>query len=159
MILSTGGPGVSNNVSDPSLVSVGNPAGVLTLTLPGSYTLFGFGYALLAADNIANAVSVTAFNGATNLGSVSYNAGVDPIFTGGFAGLQSVSGFNRLQLTFNTTQASAFAVDNIRFANASVSVVPEPSSLLLVALGFGAIAVVGRWRVASGTRNAGPAVG
>lgn len=138
------GPGNTNNITSPDLESIGegNNSGVLSLTLPTFANLFGFGYALRGTGTILNATTVTAFSGATNLGSLSYNGVLDPIFPGGFAGLQSTTAFNRLELTFNSTQATAFALDNIRFT----SVVPEPSSLLLVAMGIGALALVGRRR-------------
>ena len=143
-IIADGGPGVTNNVNPINLVSVGNNTGVLTLILPGLSNIFGFGYSVLSGNNITNATNVTVFNGATNLGNLFYNAVPDPTFSGGFAGLQSVMAFDRVQVTFNSVESSAFALDNIRFA--SVSVVPEPSSLLLLGAGLGGIVLVGRRR-------------
>jgi PEP-CTERM motif len=131
-----GGPQTTNFISPPAIVSVGNNTGVLTITLPSSANLFGYGFAILSEDDIADATTVSAFNGATLLGSLTFPGRPDPVFTGGFAGIQSASAFDRLELRFNSSAASAFALDNLTFANA----VPEPSSLLLAVLGFGALA-------------------
>jgi hypothetical protein len=51
----------------------------------------------------------------------------DPIFTGGFAGIQSTVAFDRVAVTFNSAATSVFALDNILIAS-----VPEPSTLSLV---------------------------
>jgi len=120
-----GGPGVSNNISPPNIVSVGNDAGTLALTLPSSANVFGYGFAILNSGTVANATAVSAFNGTTLLGSVSFAGRPDPNFTGGFAGILSTTPFNRVALTFNSSSAPAFAVDNVQFAT-----VPEPSTLL-----------------------------
>ena len=40
-----GGPGVTNNVNPPDVVSTGNNTGILTLALPSLETMFGYGYA------------------------------------------------------------------------------------------------------------------
>lgn len=131
-----GGPGNTNNITVPNIVSVGNNTGVLTVTLPSSVNLFGYGFAILNTASVANATTVSAFSGTTLLGSLSFSGAPDPAFTGGFAGIQSTTtAFNRLQLTFNSSVASAFAVDNITFANG----VPEPSTMLLAMLGLGAL--------------------
>lgn len=131
----TTGPGLTNNVSDPSIVSVGANNGVLTIILPSLSNQFGFGFALLAQANLAFGTSVTVLNGATSLGNLLYAAPLDPLFAGGFAGIRSVSAFDRVQLSFNSASADAFAVDNLVYT----SVVPEPSSLLLTACGIGAL--------------------
>jgi hypothetical protein len=123
-----GGPGVTNNINPPNIVSTGNPSGILTVSLPGPTDLFGYGYALLSQGNIANATTITLFSGVTNVGSLSYAAAPDIVFSGGFAGIQSTILFDRAQVTFNSTAAPAFAMDNVRIG----TVVPEPSSILLV---------------------------
>ena len=136
-----GGPGTTNNVDPQNAVSVGNPSGILTLILPGFYDMFGYGYALLTVGPVVNATTITAFSGATNLGSVAFTASGDPAFSGGFAGVQSATPFDRVQFVFNNT-APAFAFDNVRLnAAANVSTIPEPSTTLL--LGAGLVAVVG----------------
>ena len=133
-----GGPGPTNHIAPPNIVSVGDNTGVLTVTLPNAVNLFGYGFAILSGDNVANATTIAAFSGTTPVGSLSFPGAPDPIFTGGFAGIQSTTAFNRLELTFNSSAASAFAVDDLTFVNA----VPEPSSLLLAALGCGAVAIM-----------------
>jgi hypothetical protein len=129
-----GGPGTTNNITPPNIVSVGNDTGILGLLLPAPVTLFGYGYAILNGTTIANAATINIFTGTSNLGTLSYTGIPDPTFTGGFAGIQSTIPFNRVELTFNSAAAPAFAVDNVRFA-----IIPEPSTILLtvVALALG----------------------
>ncbi len=126
-----GGPGVTNNISPPNVVSIGNASGILALTLGGSFDAFGYGYAILNTVPVVNATTITLFNGAVNVGTLSYAGLPDPGFTGGFAGIQSTLPFNRVELTFNSAAAPAFALDNIRVANA----IPEPSAMVLVVSG------------------------
>lgn len=125
-----GGPGVTNNINPPNIVSTGANTGVLSITLPSLSNLFGYGYAILAETSVTNATTITLFNGATNVGTLSYNGVPDPTFTGGFAGIQSTIPFNIVQLTFNSVAASAFAVDNVTFAT-----IPEPSPTWLILSG------------------------
>ena len=134
-----GGPGVTNNVDPPNIVSIGNNTGVLSLNLGGPVNTFGYGYAVLNTVALANATTITLFNGVTNVGTLSYNGVPDPTFTGGFAGIFSTLPFNRVELTF-TASAPAFALDNIRTANT----IPEPATLLL--LGSGLVGVAARMR-------------
>ena len=141
-----GGPGITNNVAPQNAVSIGNPLGIFTLTLPGVFDMFGFGYALLTVGTVTNATTITAFNGATNLGSVSFPGSNDPQFTGGFAGIQSGTPFNRVQFMFAGV-APAFAFDNVRAnAAANLSTIPEPSTNLLIGAGLVAIAGITRRR-------------
>jgi hypothetical protein len=133
-LVTDGGPGITNNVTPPNIVSIGNPAGILTLLLPSQSNLFGYGYAILNQTTVASATTINLFLGATNQGSLSYTGVIDPVFAGGFAGIQSTLPFDRVQLTFNSVAAPAFAVDNIRFANI-VSSIPEPSTWLLTLAG------------------------
>jgi len=134
-----GGPGPTNHIAPPNIVSDGDNTGVLTVTLPSSVHLFGYGFAILSEEAVANATTLSAFNGTTLLGSLSFSGAPDPTFTGGFAGIESTTtAFNRLQLTFNSSVAPAFAVGNVTF----VSTVPEPSTMLLAVLGLGALATL-----------------
>ena len=144
-LVTDGGPGITNNVTPPNIVSIGNPAGILTLLLPSQSNLFGYGYATLNQTTVASATTINLFLGATNQGSLSYTGVIDPVFAGGFAGIQSTLPFDRVQLTFNSVAAPAFAVDNIRFANI-VSSIPEPSTWLLTLAG---VALVLRRRSAA----------
>lgn len=102
---------------------------VLTVTMPIPVHSFGFGYAINNFVSLPNAVSITVFNGLTNLGSITYPGAPDPMFTGGFAGIGSTDYFTSAQIRFPT--AAMFAIDNLT--------VPEPSSLGLTLLGGAAL--------------------
>jgi len=142
-----GGPGVTNNISPPNLVSVGNDAGTLLLTLPTSANAFGYGFANLSGATLASATTVMLLNGNTSVGSLTYAGSPDPSFSGGFAGIASTVQFNTVALTFDSTDAPAFALDNIVYK--STSAVPEPGTLILVASGI-ASGIAGRRRLRAG---------
>jgi len=133
-----GGPGVTNNISPPNIVSIGNNTGTLTITLPAPANLFGYGYAILTFGAVPNATTISLFSGATPVGSLSYAGALDPIFTGGFAGIQSTILFDRIQINFNSAAAPAFALDNVQFTNTTV---PEPMTMLLLGAGLAAVAL------------------
>jgi len=133
-----GGPGSTNNVAPPNIVSVGNPSGILTILLPSLVDTFGYGFALLTTTPVGSATTISLFNDATAVGSLSVAGSPDPVFSGGFAGIQSTLAFNRVQATFNTAAAPAFAVDNIRTAR--VVTVTEPATALLIGMGVGGLA-------------------
>lgn len=129
-VITDGGPGVTNNISPPNIVSIGSNAGALTIMLPFAADLFGYGYAILNTTFIASATTMSIFDGVTPAGTLSYDGNLDPTFSGGFAGLVSTRPFDRVVVTFNAAVAPAFALDNIRVSAAAV--VPEPASILLV---------------------------
>jgi hypothetical protein len=138
VVVIDGGPGTTNNVAPPNIVSIGNPGGILTILLPSLVDTFGYGFAILATAPVATATTISLFNGATPVGSLSFAGSPDPVFTGGFAGIQSTLPFNRVEATFNAVAAPAFAVDNIRTAR--LVTVPEPATILLFGIGVGALA-------------------
>jgi len=134
-VIINGGPGTTNNVDQPNIVSIGDASGTLSVLLPGPSTQFGFGYALLADGTIPDATTITLFSGATNVGSLAFTAAPDPAFPGGFAGLSSTLAFDNVQITF-TSEAVAWAVDDRR-----VTAVPEPATLALFAFGLAGLAL------------------
>jgi len=137
------GPGVTNNVDPPNVVSFANPpGGALVVNLPAAETLFGFGYAINTLGTVPNAATINLFNGSTSVGSISFTGNSDPFFTGGFAGVQSTLPFNQAVLTFSQVGA-AYAVDNIRFAPTAV---PEPASLIMMSLGALGVFVAVLWQ-------------
>jgi hypothetical protein len=133
-----GGPGDTNHITVPNIVSVGDNSGILRIALPSAVNLFGYGFAVFSESSVLGATTMTAFNGTTSVGSLSFNSVPDPQFAGGFAGISSTLPFNNVELTFDSVQASAFAVDNVKFGAASA--VPEPSSALIGLLGFALLA-------------------
>ena len=136
IVLVDSGPGVTNNITPPNIVSLSNLNGLaLEVSLPGPMTQFGYGYGILAADSISAATTIRLFSGITPVGSIDFAGAPDPIFTGGFAGVGSTVPFDRAVLTFSTL-GSAFAVDNVTFANTAANVVPEQGwTLILFATG------------------------
>jgi hypothetical protein len=138
------GPGSTNNLDPLYLVSIGNATGLLTLSLPGLFDQFGFGWAVFTTIPVANATTLTLFNGATNVGALSYNGVPDPTFAGGFAGIRSSLPFNRVTIKFNAgAGAPAFVVDNFIMSTA----VPEPSTILLMLSGVAGLLWGARRRI------------
>jgi PEP-CTERM motif len=144
VVIIDGGPGITNNVDPPNIVSIDDPTGVLSVLLPSYTSAFGYGYAVLALTPVANATTIALYDGATLVGSLSYNGIPDPDFSGGFAGIASTIPFNSVQITF-APGVEAFAVDNIRTDTALVSAVPEPASLTLLGIGLVGMGAR-RWR-------------
>ncbi len=136
-VIIDGGPGETNHVSPPNVVSVGDPSGMMKLSLPGPATRFGYGFAILNNGFIANATTITLYNGNTFIGSLSYDGDSDPDFTGGFAGIQSSDPFDTAYISFDPNAAPAWAFDNVMIYND----VPEPGSLLL--MGSGVVGIAG----------------
>ena len=138
-----GGPGLTNNVSRPNLVTVGvgNANGLLRLTFAEPEARLAYGFAVLGNLVIPDATTVTLFDG-TNVmvGVLSAASSVDfdPIFNSGFLGLRSTIPFVRADITFSPI-ALGFAFDNLRFAPAAATV-PEPASVILLLAGFAGVA-------------------
>jgi hypothetical protein len=126
------GPGTTNNIVPPNLVSLSNPSGLaLVVSLPNSVTQFGYGYAILTKSPVSAATTIQLFAGLAPVGSLDFAGSPDPKFTGGFAGLSSTVPFDRAVLTFSTL-GEGFAVDNVTFA----TTVPEQErTLILFAIG------------------------
>ena len=141
-VIIDGGPGITNNIAPPNIVSVGDPTGSLLLTLPSLVDTFGYGFAILNTDVQANATTISLFNGATPVGTLTYGGTPDPTFSGGFAGIFSTEVFNRVQITFNSAVAPAWALDNVR----TLTSVPEPTTLLLLGTGLAALSRARRRR-------------
>jgi len=139
------GPNTTVNINPPAVVSNpgANNSGVFTMTLPSLIDTFGYGYALQGTGTILNGTILSLFDGATLVGSLSYTATPDLIVPGGFAGIRSTLPFNRVEATFNSVSAAAFALDNIRRGPA-VATVPEPTTLAL--LGTGVLCMMMRVR-------------
>jgi len=132
-----GGPGTTNNIEPPNIVSIGNNTGSLTIALPAPANMFGYGFALNSIIDVADATTMSVFNGPTFLGSLSFAGAPDPVFTGGFAGLASTLAFDHVVVTFNSVAAPAFAMDNILVASAVVPPpLPEPPTILLIFAGL-----------------------
>jgi hypothetical protein len=141
-----GGPGFTNNIAPPNIVSVGASDGVLHFIIPTYATMLGFGFAVLNTSSIQSAITISLWDvtadefgpggGVRPLGGLSFGAAPDPLFAGGFVGIRSTEPFNFVDVEFNSVAAPAFAVDNIRFANV---VAPEPATFALVAIGLGSI--------------------
>jgi hypothetical protein len=128
MVAIDGGPGVTNNINPPNIE--GNSTGTLTMSLSSPATMFGYGYAIFNTVPVSNAITMSVFRGATPLGTLPYAGVPDPVFTGGFAGIQSTTEFDRVAVSFNAASNGAFALDNILIA-----VAPEPSMLLPLMFG------------------------
>jgi len=125
------GPGITNDIIPPAIVSSGDATGTLIVSLASPVNFFGYGYAVLATQAVNNATTLSILNGNSVLVSISYSASPDPTFAGGFAGLESTDPFDKVAISFNSSAVPAFAIDNILFAEA----VPEPRmiGILLIA--------------------------
>ena len=138
-----GGPGMTNNVSRPNLVTPpgGNANALLRLTFAEPEERLGYGFAVLTNLLIPDATTVTLFDGTdvmVGVLSAPSTLDFDPIFNNGFLGLRSTIPFVRADVTFSPL-AQAFAFDNLRFAPAAAPV-PEPTSVILLLAGLAGLA-------------------
>ena len=140
----TAGPGNTNHVTGQTALIAGagggpsiNPATyVLTIDMPGLTSSFGFGFVVSLFAPTPNVLTINLFDGATNVGSLSYDGVLDPTYAGGFAGIGSTIAFNSAQVTFGPSIV-AYALDNVASVAAPVSAVPEPGSALVGMLALG----------------------
>ena len=110
------GPGTAQYVQDPSLE--GGTAGVLTLDFARPVFTVNFGLAMDTFLDAANAATVSLYSPTSTLiGTVpiSISAG-DYFFSSGEFTYSSSSLIGRVSVSFNTTVADRFALDNLAFA-------------------------------------------
>jgi hypothetical protein len=124
------GPGPTNNMSDPNVITLGDASGTLTISLAAPAVQFGYAFALLSGTPVPQGTTAELFSGATSVGSLSFDGLPDPTFAGGYAGIQSTLPFDRVVLSF-AAGLPAWAVDNMR-----VTAVPEPSTVAMWGLGL-----------------------
>jgi hypothetical protein len=98
---------------------------------------------------VADATTVALFMDSMPIGLLSYFGVPDPVFTGGFAGIESTVPFNRAELVFNSASTPAFAVDNIRYGGTAI---PEPATAPLVLTAV-ATWILLRFRTRNGKSN------
>jgi hypothetical protein len=119
------------------------------ITFSFASSLLGFGLNIQPDACVAFTGRLEFFNGLTSLGAVSVNG----INTGGsngtapFLGATSSVDFNRVVVTAPVGGDRGFLVN--RFSINSTTVVPEPSSYMLLLGGFGALALIARRRRSS----------
>jgi hypothetical protein len=144
-------------------ISNSTPVGTMGMLMPGPSTRFGLGYYLPVLGANApdvfepDALTIQLFDDSvvpnTLVGALSFDAysdgdTLDPWSRlGGFAGIASTLPFNRVNVTFNRN-VSTVAVDNFR-----VTAVPEPSMLLMLALGVPALFWLRSSRAVTGTEG------
>ncbi len=115
---------------------IGDPAATpLKLTFTSGVDRVGFNYAS-SADSF---LLLQAFNGNQLVESLTFTGSPTPIGWGGFAGIGTQIAFTSLEISYHPladpSRTLNFSMDNLRFES-----VPEPSSLMLGALGLAGIA-------------------
>ncbi len=135
----SGGPGYGNGTVSPECVAIngfGQPAAISSAT---SFTFNG-GFFTAAYDN-GLSVKITAFDGLIEKYSSTFQLSTTTpyLFDVDWVGIDSIE--------FQTGLGSQFAFDNFRFNNSvDPSIVPEPSTLALLASGFVVLGLVRRRR-------------
>ncbi|MEQ9668693.1 DUF7453 family protein [Coleofasciculus sp. G2-EDA-02] len=133
----------TNNITPPDLRF--HWTNQLSVIFPEPQNRLGFGFALSQYDDfyleapidqefLANAVTVKLFDAAENLlGTLSGDAKQDPLFLGGFLGVESTVPFLRAEIIF-TTNSRDRALDNLRYEFVTL---PEPATVPEHATGLG----------------------
>jgi len=138
IVVIDGGPGPTNHIFPPNIVSISDLDGVaLIISLPNLVTKFGYGYAIRSENTVPAATTINLLAGITPIGSIAFTGAPDPSFTGGFAGVASDTPFDRAILPFSDV-GDAFAVDNMIFASGS-GVAEQGATLILLSIGIFAI--------------------
>jgi PEP-CTERM motif len=121
---------------EPVLCEEPCPVGnAITITFSSERTSFGF----FAATNPDDDLVLTLFDGATNLGSLTYTTDL----TETFIGIAESDGFDRVLIEAVGTGRQTFAADGFRFKGL-VTPVPEPATFGLFGLGILGFAVLRR---------------
>lgn len=137
-----GGPGYGNGNVSPECVAYNGFGEPSTITSATSFTFNG-GFFTAAFDNELS-VKITAFDGLIEKYSstLQLNTTTPYLFDADWVGVDRVE-FQ----SGNNAPGSQFVFDNFRFNNAvDPSIVPEPSTLVLLASGFVVLGMVSRRR-------------
>ena len=126
------GPGASNDIGGLSATGGNDSTLSLVVNLPAPVTDFGYGYTDLSTSSLADGTTMTPFDGAASLGTLTFGAVPDPTNAGGFAGIHSDVPFDKVSLTFSPS-AFQFAADNFQFSPGVAVETPEPGSAAVVA--------------------------
>ncbi len=143
---------VYSGVMDPALASSTKSIDVI---FGSQVNRFGFLASTLQSNSRDFQVDSVLFFSDTAMSNQteSYNT-VAAMSIGSFFGLEGASGFSAVRITMTPTSFSGFSplIDDFRFEATAANGVPEPSSLAMVGVGAGFLAMAWRRRRASGIR-------
>jgi hypothetical protein len=132
----------TNHISPPAIDLEGDEiVGTLELDLPAPATMFSYGFMIYGTRSGNHVTGASLYRGTAFLKSQWFPGAPDPMFTGGFASIQSDTPFDRVLIDFSITQGAA--VDNISIEFAT----PEPESLLLLGSGVAGLGCLLRRRL------------